>query len=149
MRGRDQGSRPAMVFVGFMGAGKSQALKAAAASGLEATETDELLERELGTSIAEFFESEGEAAFREREAEIVGSLLEALTAARSRSAAAACSPSGSATRSTATPSSGCRSASRMPGVGPPAETARWPATRPSSARFTRSACRSTRSSPTW
>ena len=59
-----------------MGAGKSQALKAAAASGLEATETDELLERELGSSISEFFESDGEAAFREREAEIVGSLLE-------------------------------------------------------------------------
>ena len=68
--------KPALVFIGFMGAGKSQALKAAAASGLEATETDELLERELGSSIPEFFESDGEAAFREREAEIVGSLLE-------------------------------------------------------------------------
>ncbi len=68
--------KPAIVFVGFMGAGKSQALKAAAAGGLEATETDELLERELGSSISEFFESDGEAAFREREAEIVGSLLE-------------------------------------------------------------------------
>ncbi len=73
---REQSRRPALVFIGFMGAGKSQALKAAAASGLEATETDELLERELGSSISEFFESDGEAAFREREAEIVGSLLE-------------------------------------------------------------------------
>jgi shikimate kinase/3-dehydroquinate synthase len=68
--------KQAIVFIGFMGAGKSAALKAAAASGLEATETDELLERELGTTIAEFFASDGEAAFRDRESDVVGALLE-------------------------------------------------------------------------
>jgi shikimate kinase/3-dehydroquinate synthase len=68
--------KPAIVFIGFMGAGKSQALKAAAATGLDATETDALLERELGVPIAEFFESDGEEAFRAREAEVVGALLE-------------------------------------------------------------------------
>ncbi len=68
--------KPAIVFIGFMGAGKSQALKAAGAAGLEMTETDELLERELGSTIAEAFERDGETAFREREAEVVGALLE-------------------------------------------------------------------------
>jgi shikimate kinase/3-dehydroquinate synthase len=69
-------SRPAIVFVGFMGAGKSAALEAARAAGLEATEADELMERELGVSIADAFERDGEESFRAREAEVVGALLE-------------------------------------------------------------------------
>jgi shikimate kinase/3-dehydroquinate synthase len=69
-------SRPAIVFVGFMGAGKSAALDVASLAGLEATEIDELMERELGMPIAEAFERDGEEAFREREAEVVGSLLD-------------------------------------------------------------------------
>ena len=69
-------SRPAIVFIGFMGAGKSTALGAARDAGLAAIEADELMERELGMPIAEFFEREGEEAFRAREAEVVGSLLE-------------------------------------------------------------------------
>jgi shikimate kinase/3-dehydroquinate synthase len=69
-------SRPAIVFIGFMGAGKSTALEAARKAGLEATEVDELMERELGKPIAEAFAQDGERAFREREAEVVGSLLE-------------------------------------------------------------------------
>jgi shikimate kinase / 3-dehydroquinate synthase len=68
--------KPALVFIGFMGAGKSTALAAARDAGLEATETDELIERALGVSIPEAFERHGEDAFREREAEVVGSLLE-------------------------------------------------------------------------
>ncbi len=69
-------SRPAIVFIGFMGAGKSAALDAARAAGLETTEADELIERELGTPIADAFERDGEAAFRAREAEVAGALLE-------------------------------------------------------------------------
>ena len=69
-------SRPAIVFVGFMGAGKSAALDVARIAGLEATEIDDLMERELGMPIATAFERDGEEAFREREAEVVGSLLE-------------------------------------------------------------------------
>jgi len=69
-------ARPAIVFVGFMGAGKSAALDIARLAGIEAVETDELLERELGMPIAEHFEREGEDAFRAREAEVVGDLLE-------------------------------------------------------------------------
>ena len=68
--------RPAIVFIGFMGAGKSTALAAARHAGLETTEIDDLMERELGMPIAQAFEEIGEAGFREREAEVVGSLLE-------------------------------------------------------------------------
>jgi shikimate kinase / 3-dehydroquinate synthase len=67
----------ALVFVGFMGAGKSEAARAAAqALGTEARDADELIERELGQSIASFFEREGEAAFREREERLVCELLD-------------------------------------------------------------------------
>lgn len=69
-------SQPAIVLIGFMGAGKSTALAAAREAGLETIETDELIEADLGMSIAEAFEREGEEAFRAREAEVVGRLLE-------------------------------------------------------------------------
>jgi shikimate kinase / 3-dehydroquinate synthase len=69
-------SHPAIVFIGFMGAGKSTALGAARTAGLEVTEIDELMEAELGKPIREAFEEDGEEAFRAREAEVVGELLE-------------------------------------------------------------------------
>jgi shikimate kinase / 3-dehydroquinate synthase len=69
-------SSPAIVFIGFMGAGKSTALAAARRAGLETTEIDELMADSFGVPIAEAFEQHGEEAFREREAEVVGSLLE-------------------------------------------------------------------------
>ncbi len=68
--------KPAIVFIGFMGAGKSTALGAARTAGLETVEIDALMEAELGSSIAKAFERDGEEAFREREAEVVGALLE-------------------------------------------------------------------------
>ena len=68
--------RPALVFIGFMGAGKSTALTAARAAGLETIETDALVEDALGKPIPAVFEEDGEEAFRAREAEVVGSLLE-------------------------------------------------------------------------
>lgn len=73
---RKQSRRPSVVFIGFMGAGKSTALAAARAAGLEAVEIDELMERELGKPIRQAFEEDGEEAFRAREAEVVGQLLE-------------------------------------------------------------------------
>ncbi len=69
-------NRPAIVFIGFMGAGKSLALEVARQAGLATIEVDELMERELGLPIAAAFERDGEEAFRAREAEVVGSLLE-------------------------------------------------------------------------
>jgi shikimate kinase/3-dehydroquinate synthase len=68
--------KPAIVFIGFMGAGKSTALEAARRAGLETTEVDELMEGAFGMSITEAFETHGEDGFRAREAEVVGELLE-------------------------------------------------------------------------
>ena len=68
--------KPAIVFIGFMGAGKSTALAAAREAGLETTEIDALMEAELGMPIAGAFERHGEEGFRAREAEVVGELLE-------------------------------------------------------------------------
>ena len=68
--------RPALVFIGFMGAGKSTALRAAREAGLQTTEIDPLMEREFEMPIADAFQGFGEAEFRRREAEIVGRLLE-------------------------------------------------------------------------
>jgi len=67
---------PAIVFIGFMGAGKTTAANAARAAGLSVTETDELLEIELGMPIIKFFGRRGEEEFRALEAAEVGKLLE-------------------------------------------------------------------------
>lgn len=69
-------ARPAIVFIGFMGAGKSTALTAAREAGLEVTEIDALMEEAFGKPISQAFEEDGEEAFRAREAEVVGELLE-------------------------------------------------------------------------
>ncbi len=68
--------RPALVFIGFMGAGKSTALAAARDAGLRTTEIDALMEKAFGKAISRAFEEDGEEAFRAREAELVGELLE-------------------------------------------------------------------------
>ncbi len=59
---------PALVLVGFMGAGKTTAARAVAeALGVEAVDADELLAARLGMPIARFFDERGEAAFRAEE----------------------------------------------------------------------------------
>ncbi len=68
--------KPALVFIGFMGAGKSTALASARDAGLATTEIDALMEKAFGKPIRQAFEEDGEEAFRAREAELVGSLLE-------------------------------------------------------------------------
>jgi shikimate kinase/3-dehydroquinate synthase len=65
----------ALVFIGFMGAGKSRALRAARAFGMDAHDSDELLEAELGMPIDDFFAARGEAEFRAREETAVAELL--------------------------------------------------------------------------
>ena len=70
-----------LIFIGFMGAGKSRAAQAAADRlGLGVIDTDDLLEGELGEPIATFFEREGEEEFRRREERLVVSMLDALAA---------------------------------------------------------------------
>jgi shikimate kinase/3-dehydroquinate synthase len=69
--------KPALVFIGFMGAGKTRAAReAAAALGVPADDADALLEAKLGEPIAAFFDREGETAFRAAEEELCGKLLE-------------------------------------------------------------------------
>jgi 3-dehydroquinate synthase len=70
------GRRPAIVFIGFMGAGKTAAAKVARDAGLETIEADELLEGELGMPIGGFFGQRGEEEFRALEDAEVGQLLE-------------------------------------------------------------------------
>jgi shikimate kinase/3-dehydroquinate synthase len=68
---------PALVFAGFMGAGKSSAAKTVAAElGVQALDSDHEIERELGEPIESWFDRNGEAAFRKLEEEAVLRLLE-------------------------------------------------------------------------
>lgn len=68
----------ALVFIGFMGAGKTSVARAVAAErGERPVDSDAELERALGTSIEQFFDQHGEAAFRTREEETVCALLDA------------------------------------------------------------------------
>src|SRR5580693_9574973 len=69
--------RRALVFIGFMGAGKTTtALEVAVALGVQALDSDRLLEQELGHSIAAEFERNGEASFRAAEERLVCRLLD-------------------------------------------------------------------------
>ena len=70
-----------LVFIGFMGAGKTRSAQAVADRlDLGVIDTDELLESELGEPIETFFEREGEQEFRRREERLVVSALDALAA---------------------------------------------------------------------
>jgi 3-dehydroquinate synthetase/shikimate kinase len=68
-------SKPAIVFIGFMGAGKSWA--AASVDGLAggSTDIDELIERRVKMPVREFFDSRGESEFRRVEEEVAVKLL--------------------------------------------------------------------------
>jgi shikimate kinase/3-dehydroquinate synthase len=67
----------ALVFIGFMGAGKTSAARAAASLlGARAVDADHEIERRLGSSIDAYFAAHGEAAFRAVEEEVVVELLE-------------------------------------------------------------------------
>jgi len=72
----NRGSRPAIVFIGFMAAGKTRAA-AEVASRLDAklADTDQMLEGAFGVPIRAFFEREGEEAFRREEETLIRSLL--------------------------------------------------------------------------
>src|SRR6188472_4577333 len=67
----------ALIFIGFMGAGKTSGARAAAAAlGAKALDADRAVEERLGTTIDDYFASHGERAFREVEEEVVCELLE-------------------------------------------------------------------------
>jgi shikimate kinase/3-dehydroquinate synthase len=74
--GAGEGRSRAIVFVGFMGAGKSSAARAVAAElGRQAIDSDRELETLLDEPIEAFFDRAGEAEFRRREEELVCDLL--------------------------------------------------------------------------
>src|SRR5262245_31030237 len=71
-----RGARSALVFIGFMGAGKSTAAaEVAKALGARVLDSDSLLEGRFGRPLAEQFELHGESAFRAAEEELVCELL--------------------------------------------------------------------------
>ncbi len=71
------GPGQSLVFIGFMGAGKSTAAReAAAVLGVAAVDTDDLVEARIGMPIAEHFAAHGEEAFRAEEEAVITALLE-------------------------------------------------------------------------
>jgi len=61
-----------IIFIGFMGAGKTTAAREVAeALGYEHRDSDRLIEQRLGASIEQVFDRDGEAAFRAAERELV------------------------------------------------------------------------------
>ena len=67
----------ALVFTGFMGAGKTTAARRLAQTfGLELTDADAVVAEHIGMPIDRCFAEQGEEAFRAIEAELVGELLE-------------------------------------------------------------------------
>jgi shikimate kinase/3-dehydroquinate synthase len=68
-------SAPAIVFIGFMGAGKSTALRIAGDSFDQVWDADDWIERHVGMSIADYFAEFGEEAFRKEEAALASKLL--------------------------------------------------------------------------
>jgi len=67
--------KPAIVFIGFMGAGKSWSVASVESLAGAAFDIDELIERRVGMSVREFFDSRDEAEFRRVEEEVASDLL--------------------------------------------------------------------------
>jgi 3-dehydroquinate synthase len=71
------GLKPALVFIGFMGAGKSSAAREAGRSlGEPAVDADALVQERLGEPIEAYFDRAGEAAFRAVEEQVTGEALD-------------------------------------------------------------------------
>ncbi|HEU4656587.1 MAG TPA: iron-containing alcohol dehydrogenase [Capillimicrobium sp.] len=67
----------ALVFIGFMGAGKSSAAReVATALGIRSVDSDKVVEERLGCSVEESFARHGEARFREEEERVCVELLD-------------------------------------------------------------------------
>ena len=67
---------PVAVLIGMMGAGKTRVGKEVAhIMNLPFADADVCIEREVGMSIPEFFEREGEPEFRKVEADLIADML--------------------------------------------------------------------------
>jgi len=69
-------TNPAIVFIGFMGAGKSWSLSSVEGSDGQAHDIDDLIEQHVGMSVREFFDSRDEAEFRQIEETVALLLLD-------------------------------------------------------------------------
>lgn len=77
MKARLTGKGSNVIFIGFMGAGKTTVGQAFASHfSMPFVDTDEMIEREAGKTISDIFAEEGEEAFRRMETETVGKLRE-------------------------------------------------------------------------
>ncbi|MFT4042501.1 MAG: shikimate kinase [Gordonia sp. (in: high G+C Gram-positive bacteria)] len=78
MTAADAGGAPAVVLIGFMGAGKSTIGRILAARlGVEFIDTDDEIVRRTGRTIPDIFATEGVGRFREIEREVVCDVLAA------------------------------------------------------------------------
>lgn len=69
--------RSPRILIGYRGTGKTTVARILASRlGVRAVDSDPEIERQLGKTIAEIFEQDGEAAFRDHEARIIRELLE-------------------------------------------------------------------------
>ena len=72
----DRAGKPAIALCGFMGSGKSSVARILAdRAGVPLVETDALVERQAGKSIAAIFRDEGETAFRDLETGVIRELV--------------------------------------------------------------------------
>ncbi len=70
-------SQPNIILTGFMGTGKTTLGRLLAERlGYEFIDTDTLIETQIGQTIAELFQTEGEAAFRKLESKLVEELAQ-------------------------------------------------------------------------
>ncbi len=70
-------SQPNIILTGFMGTGKTTLGRLLAERlGYEFIDTDTLIEAQIGQTIAELFQTEGEAAFRKLESKLVEELAQ-------------------------------------------------------------------------
>lgn len=70
-------SQPNIILTGFMGTGKTTVGRLLAKQlNYEFIDTDQHIEKQIGCSIAEFFRTEGEVAFRRKESELATTLSE-------------------------------------------------------------------------
>ena len=70
-------SQPNIILTGFMGTGKTTLGQLLAKKiGYKFIDTDTLIETQIGQTISDFFQQQGEAAFRKLESELVENLAE-------------------------------------------------------------------------
>jgi shikimate kinase/3-dehydroquinate synthase len=67
--------KPAVVLIGFMGAGKSSSLEALDGAAGRTVDIDDLIEQRVGMTVREFFDSRSEDEFRRVEEEVACDLL--------------------------------------------------------------------------